>query len=143
MPAVGRIEGRQPNQPVDAHLGPQEPERERPLDQAGDTLDARRLTGRAGEELELHAAALGPQRVHPLQHLGPVLGLGSAGPGVDRQVGIAEVVLARQQQGVLGPGEVSLDLAQLPRDVIDETVVALELGQLDHLERLSRPPFHA
>ena len=44
------------------------------------------------------AAALGPALVHPQQHLGPVLGVGPAGPGVDLADGVALVVLAREQR---------------------------------------------
>src|SRR3712207_8030864 len=35
-------------------------------------------------ELDRHAAALGPPHLHPEQHLGPVLGIGPTGAGVDR-----------------------------------------------------------
>ena len=48
-----------------------------------DGLDARFLAGEQVDHLGLEARALTPAQVHPHEHLGPVLGLGAAGPGVD------------------------------------------------------------
>jgi hypothetical protein len=51
---------------------------------------------------------LGPAGIHPHQHLGPILGLGAAGAGVDFHVAIIGVGFAGEQAfdlaalGVLG-----------------------------------------
>ena len=42
--------------------------------------------------------ALRPLEVHAQQHLGPVGGLGAAGPGADRQDRVLRVVVAREQE---------------------------------------------
>ena len=49
------------------------------------------------DQLDLVAVLLGPARVHARQHLGPVLRFGAAGAGVDFEVGVVAVGLARQQ----------------------------------------------
>ena len=41
--------------------------------------------------------ALSPAGVHPVEHLGPVLGLGAAGAGVEGQDGVGGVVFPREQ----------------------------------------------
>ena len=43
-----------------------------------------------------------PAGIHPVQHLGPVLGLGAAGAGVNGKNHIGAVVLPRQQGGQTG-----------------------------------------
>ena len=48
------------------------------------------------DELALEAAALGPAQVHAQQHLGPVLRLGAAGAGVNRDDRVLAVVLAAE-----------------------------------------------
>ena len=47
-------------------------------------------------QLDLVAAALGPARVHAQQHVGPVLALGAAGAGMDFEIGVVGVGLARR-----------------------------------------------
>ena len=49
------------------------------------------------DQLDLVAAALGPARVHALEHLGPVLALGAAGAGIDLDIGVVGVGLAGEQ----------------------------------------------
>ena len=48
-------------------------------------------------DLDLEAAPLRPAQVHPQHHLGPVLGVGAAGAGVDLGDRVALVVLAGEQ----------------------------------------------
>ena len=86
---VGGVEGRQAHEPVHALLGAEQavgvlaagPERGR--------LDARLLPRAGLEQLDLEAAALGPAHEHAQDHLGPVLGVGAAGAGVDGHEGVA------------------------------------------------------
>jgi hypothetical protein len=48
------------------------------------------------DELGLEPVALAPAQVHALQHLGPVLGLGAAGAGLDVEEGRGRVHLAAE-----------------------------------------------
>ncbi len=68
------------------------------LDLEGGGLDARLLAGALVDKLHLEAAPLRPTHVHARQHRGPVLALGAAGAGVDLDVGVHAVGLARQQR---------------------------------------------
>ena len=96
LAAVGGVEGRQAHEPVHALLGAEQavgvlaggPERGR--------LDARLLPRAGLEQLDLEAAPLGPAHQHAQDHLGPVLGVGAAGAGVDGHEGVAGVVAARR-----------------------------------------------
>ena len=50
------------------------------------------------DQLQLVAVPLGPARVHAKQHLGPVLAFGAAGAGMDFEIGVVAVGLARQHR---------------------------------------------
>ena len=50
------------------------------------------------EDLRGEAAPLRPAQVHAQEHVGPVLRVGTAGPGVHRADRVAVVVLAREQR---------------------------------------------
>ncbi len=54
------------------------------------------VAGLQVDDLALEAAALGPAQVHPEQHLGPVLGLGAAGAGMDGDDRVLPIVLAAE-----------------------------------------------
>ncbi|MPM41492.1 hypothetical protein SDC9_88147 [bioreactor metagenome] len=63
--------------------------------------------------------ALGPAGIHPVEHPGPVLRLGTPGPGVKGQNGAATVILAGEESGeplfgnfLLQPGKACLQLLQ-------------------------------
>jgi hypothetical protein len=75
--------------------------------------------------------ALGPAEVHPEEHLGPVGGLGAAGPGADREDRAALVVLAREQEGGPLAPEVRLEGGDLAVELGGQLDVA---GFLDELE---------
>ena len=85
------------------------------------------------DQLDLHSVALAPAGVHPLQHLGPVLAFGAAGAGIDLDIAVVGVGLARQQRRdlvALGPrGEVGEAVDAFD----DQRLVALGLGHLDQL----------
>src|SRR5260370_34162688 len=91
------VERRYSDQPVHPRFGLQPTVGVGALDLEGARLDAGLLAGALLEPAHLEAAALGPARVHAGQHLGPVLRLGAAGAGVDLDVGVVAVALARQQ----------------------------------------------
>jgi len=52
----------------------------------------------AVENFGFKAALFCPTQVHPLQHSGPILGIGAASAGMHGQQGVAVVVPARKQQ---------------------------------------------
>ena len=68
-----------------------------------DRLDAGLLARALLDPFELVAVRLGPARVHAQQHLGPVLGLGAAGAGVDLDEAVVGVGLAGEQALELQP----------------------------------------
>ena len=82
----------------------------------------------------LVAAPLGPARVHARQHLGPVLGFGAAGAGVDLDIGVVRVGLAAQQR--LEPRLAGLVTRRAQRllGVGDHRLVLLGLGHLDQTD---------
>ena len=92
VPPLRRVEGRDPHQPVDAHLALQVSVGVVPDDVERGALDARLLAVLPLDELGLPAARLGEAHVHPQKHLGPVLGLRAAGARVDRQPGVLGVL---------------------------------------------------
>ena len=104
------------------------------LDDEGDRVDAGLL--RRGELVDLdgEAPALGPAAVHAQQHLGPVGGVGAAGPGVDLADGVALVVLAGEEGLQVDGGEVAVEAGQPAGDLLLQRLVALLAGQL--VERL-------
>ena len=111
--ARGGVEGRDPDQPVDAALGGEEAVGVLAAGDEGRRLQARLLPRRGLLHLDLEAAPLGPAQVHPQQDLGPVLGVGAAGAGVDGDDGVAGVVLAAEQPRLLELGQAALDRAEL------------------------------
>ena len=71
------------------------------------------------QQLDLEAPALGPPHQHPQHHLGPVLGVGAPGPGVDVHERVA---------GVVAPGEQPL-LLELAQPRLDRGDLLVHLGR--------------
>ena len=97
-PGVG-VKGGHPDQPVDAVLAFQQAVGVLPLDGDGRGLDARLVPVLVVQDLIGEIVALGPAGVHPVEHLGPVLGLGAAGAGVEGEDGAVAVVLPGEESG--------------------------------------------
>ena len=101
------------------------------------------------EELALEAAALRPLQVHAEQHLGPVLRLGAAGAGMDRDDGVGAIVFAAEHLLDLGRfdlhcerveralrevgGNVLARCAHSSRTPMSSIFLAAQLAQLDVL----------
>ena len=96
MPPRRLIEGRDAHQPVHADFGGQQTERVLADDDERRALEARFVAGLIVDQLALEAAALRPSQVHPEQHLGPVLRLGAAGAGMNRDDRVLAIVLAAE-----------------------------------------------
>ena len=61
--------------------------------------------------LDGEPSALSPARVHPQHHLGPVLGIGPARPGVDLGHRVAIVVLATEERTEFEGPEPAVEVA--------------------------------
>ena len=99
LPAGVGIKGRHPDQPVDAVLALQKAVGVLALDGDGRGFDARLVAVLIVQDLIGEVVALRPAGVHPVEHLGPVLGLGAAGAGMEGQDGVVAVVLPGEERG--------------------------------------------
>ena len=126
----GGVERRDAHQPVDAGLALEVPVGVVAGDLEGRRLDPGLVAGQQVHDLDLVAAPLRPARVHAEQHLRPVLGLGAAGPGVDRDDGVLPVVLAREHDGQLELAERLAAPLEPGLDLRLEALVALLEGHL-------------
>ena len=114
------------------------------LDQERRALDPGLLAVGPVDDVDLEAVLLGPAAVHALQHLGPVLALGTAGAGMDLEVGVVRIGLAGKQALDLAARGFRLDPADGALAFADASLVALGLPELDQrqgiLEVLLEPP---
>ena len=129
MPARRLIERRDAHQPVDARLGEEQPVGVVAVDGDGGALHAGLVAGLCFDHLTREAAALRPAEIHPQQHLRPVLRFGPAGAGVDRDDGVALVVLAAEHLADLGALHLPAQVDESRREV-SGYVLAL-LGPLE------------
>ena len=84
---------------------------------------------------------LGPARIHPQQHPGPVVGLGAAGAGVHFQIGVVAVGLAGQQGFQFGASGAFLHGAQLFTSLLEGGLVALFVGHFSQHDALFQGAF--
>ena len=99
------VKGRHPDQPVDAVLPLQEAVGILTLNEDIRGFQARFVALLIVQNLIGEAVALRPAGVHPVEHLGPVLGLGAAGAGVELQNGIGVVlIIVAGEQGLQAAG---------------------------------------
>ena len=125
------VERRDAHEAMHARFGLQPAVGVRPLDLEGAGLDARLFAGAFLEPAHLESAAFGPARIHARQHLGPVLGLGAASAGIDLDIGVVGIGLARQQGLQARLGGFSPRLGQPALRVGDHRLVLLGLGDFD------------
>ena len=64
------------------------------LDHHGSALDARFIAVQHVQNFHRVAVGVGPAGVHAVEHLGPVLGFGAAGTGMEGQNGVGVIVFA-------------------------------------------------
>ena len=134
---------RDPNQAVHAGFGLQPAIGVVALDQDRRRLDAGLFAVVDFQHFDLEAAAFGPARIHAQQHVRPVLALGAAGAGVDFEIGVVGVGLARKQRLDLS----GLDLAGERTDrgfgFGDDAGIALLFAEFDKTDivfkRLAEP----
>jgi len=130
------VEGRDAHQPVDAALGLQPAIGVGTADAQRGRLDARLLARALLLDLDLEPMVLGPAHVEALEHLRPVLALGAARAGLDLEIGVVGVGLAREQRlhgALLG------DAAQVAQRLLggrELVLVVLLGGELDQADRV-------
>ena len=95
-----------------------------------DRLDPGLLARALLDPLELVPVRFRPAAVHPQQHLGPVLGLGPAGAGVNLEEAVVAVGLAREQALELQAREPLAQRAERGLGLGPSLGVALLLGDL-------------
>ncbi len=128
MAPVARIEGRFTHQPVHADLGAQPTEGIVAVELDGCALDARHLAWGDLDQLGPETPSLPPPQVHAQQHLGPILGLGAAGPGLDIQEGVVGVHLSGEHAPELQLGDAPLMLRHIRRHQVHRLRVLLLHG---------------
>jgi hypothetical protein len=124
---------------VDALFGLQVAVGVLPPDLDRDRLDARLFPGEEIQDGHFEPMALRPADIHPHEHLGPVLGLGTARAGVNGQQGIPRVLRSLQHGLELECLRGILDLLGLPGQLGLERLVRLGLEELCHFERSTKP----
>lgn len=129
-PALG-IERRDSDQAVDSNLAAQVAIGVIAADCEGDPFDAGFLAVLCVEQLHLVAPLFGPAQIHSQQHLGPVTGLGPAGPGVDRDNRVAGVVVSAEHPPQLGIVEPLLEFANFAIGLGRGVAVARFVGELE------------
>jgi hypothetical protein len=104
---------------------------------AGD-LDGRRFD--AGlfavvdfQHLDLEFPPFGPARIHPEQHVGPVLALGTPCPGVDLDIAVVAVGFAGEQRLDLHAAGCAAQRQQCRLGFLHDVGIALGLAKLDQL----------
>ena len=113
------------------------------LDLDGGRLDARLFALGFLDIVDLEAVRVRPARVHAQQHRGPVLALGAAGAGVNFEIGVVIVGLARQQRFELAPRHFGLEIAQGGFGLGDDFLILLRLAELDHRHLIVELLLHA
>src|SRR5262249_55667654 len=135
VPARVGIEGRYPDEAVDAGLGLRVAVGVRSRNGEGGALEPRALTGLVLEQLDPEAPALAPAEGHAEQHLGPVLRLETTGARVYLDDRVAGVVLAAEETGQLEVAQLALDLLHPLRELAEGVGITF-LRQLEVHARL-------
>src|SRR5699024_3852937 len=97
-------------------------------------FDARFVSRLPAYHLGLEALVLGPTKVHPSEHLGPVLGVDPASAGVDVDDRVVVVALIGEHALELERAHGALETDDLIGDFVDELRIAF--GHLDELAQV-------
>jgi hypothetical protein len=79
---------------------------------------------------------LGPAGVHAQQHFGPILRLGAAAAGMDLEIAVVAVGLARKQAFKLAFRRLGAQFVECRFGFLDDRVVTFRLTELDELDRV-------
>ena len=136
VPAGRAVIGRDAYQAMDATFGFQPAIGVMAGDFKGRRFDAGLFASAFLDPLHLIAVGLAPAHIHAAHHLGPILGLGTAGAGMDFQEAVIAVGFPRQQAfdllflANLGQrGDVRLGLA-------DDVAVIFHFAEFDQLQTI-------
>ena len=147
MAAVGRVEGAEPDQAMDAPFRLEQSKGAAALHPDGRRLDARLLALGLLDEFDRHPVALPPSEIHPEQHLGPILAVRPPRPTLDREEGGIVGVGVAVEEIDLTDAQLLLDLLQLGGELDGHGGVAarlVALGLLPHqvgqVTGVGRPP---
>jgi hypothetical protein len=99
----------------------------------GRRLDASHLARAHLHQFGLPAARLAPAQVHPQQHLGPVLGLGAAGAGLDVDEGVGRIHPAGEHALELERLGTLLESGDVGDDRLRGVLVALGCGEIEQV----------
>ena len=104
----------------------------------GDGFDARLLARHVLLGGNLVAPFFGPAYVHAHQHHGPVLAFGAARPGVNFDIGVVAIGLARKQAFHFHPLGLFIQFSEYRFGLDDHALVALCLGHFQQLKGIGQ-----
>lgn len=139
MPSVARVERRLAYQAMDAGLGPEPAIGVLAIKTHRRALDARDLPLRDLHDLGLESFRLTPSQVHAQQHVGPVLGFGSAGTRLDIDVGAVGVHLAREHATELETSEIGIQRIQFRFSLTRQFVITFFSGEFQDVGKVRQP----
>ena len=119
---------------MDAHFALQITKGILPFDEDIGAFDARFLAADIVQDLIAEAPALGPVGIHPVQHAGPVLGLGAAGPGVEGHDGVVFIIFPFEQGGEFFFLQHGLEFVVILLHFLVQAFLALLQSHVDQLQ---------
>ncbi|KPW50728.1 Uncharacterized protein ALO88_05605 [Pseudomonas syringae pv. antirrhini] len=140
--AVAGVERALAHQTVHADFGAQPAKGIFTLDVHGSALDTGDFTGGQLHDGGVEAALVGPAQVHTQQDVGPVLGFGAAGTGLDVQIGVVGVHLATEHAAefeLFQRGTQALDFGS---HVVDGSLVFFFGGHQQQVFGVDQPGGH-
>jgi hypothetical protein len=117
MATVAGVERAFTHQAVHADFGTQPAKGVFTLDVHGGALDPGDFTGRQLHDGRVETAFVGPAQVHAQQNVGPVLGFGAAGTGLDVQVSVVRVHFVAEHASEFQLGQAFFETGQLGDDI--------------------------
>ena len=131
-----RIVRRDAHEPMHARFGLQPAVGVMALDHDRRRLDAGLVARRLFDHLDVELPPLRPAHVHAQQHARPVGALGSAGAGMDFEIGVVGVGFARQQRLELAPFALGFQRLQRRDPLGFGRRIAFHLAELDQRPRV-------
>ena len=102
----------------------------------GNVFDAGNFGRGKVDFVDLEASVFGPAQIHAIHHLGPVLCIDAAGAGLDREDGVAVIVLAAEHQLELSLCQRTVQCIDLLRGVGHSRIVLRLLSEFEHHRRV-------
>ncbi|MNL24760.1 hypothetical protein D3C87_1462080 [compost metagenome] len=135
---VAGVERALAHQTVHADLGPQPAKRVFALDVHGRALDPGDFTGGQFHDGRVETAFVGPAQVHAQQDVGPVLGFGAAGTGLDVQVRVVRVHFMAEHAAEFQLGQIFLETGQLGDDIAHCAFVVFFNGHVQQVAAIGQ-----